>query len=125
MHSHFGHPNQAIDALTEAIWISQQNHDDPCLVYSMVVVCDLLVYKGVSTTTGMMGSTYSPGDDICRGSSLSAQQQLLVLLKKFLKSAESLKPTRLVAFYRLALVKFDLKLVKRSLVSFSPNHLSI
>ncbi|ERN11087.1 hypothetical protein AMTR_s00024p00138900 [Amborella trichopoda] len=66
----------------------------------------------------MIGSTYSPGGHIGRGSSLSTQQQLLVLLKNSLKSADSLKLTRLVAFYSLALAKFDLKHVKRSLVSF-------
>ncbi|XP_020528576.1 anaphase-promoting complex subunit 5 [Amborella trichopoda] len=97
-----------------------KNHDDSCLAYSMAAVCDLLFDKGVSTTTGMIGSTYLPGGDIGRGSSLSTQQQLLVLLKKSLKSAESLKLTRLVAFNRLALAKFDLKRVKRSLVSFGP-----
>ncbi|XP_068654610.1 anaphase-promoting complex subunit 5 [Aristolochia californica] len=120
MHSHFGHSKQALEALNEAVQISQQNNDDTCLAYTLSAICNLLSEVGVSSTTKIMGSTYSPGIARSLGTSLSAQQQLLVLLERSLKRAESLKLTRLVAFNRLAMAKFDLNYVKRPLISFGP-----
>ncbi|MQM02776.1 hypothetical protein Taro_035544 [Colocasia esculenta] len=93
------------------------NNDDSCLAYTLAAMCDLLSEIGISTTRGIVGSQYLLG----LGTPLSTQQQLLVLLKRSLKRAESLKLTRLMAFNRLALAKFDLKHVKRPLLSFGPN----
>ncbi|XP_058071966.1 anaphase-promoting complex subunit 5 [Magnolia sinica] len=120
MHSHFGHSNQALEALTEAVRISQQNSNDFCLAYTLAAICDLLCEIGSSSKAGIIGSTHSPVTSTGLGTSLSTQQQLLVLLQRSLKRAENLKLTRLVAFNRLALAKLDLKHVKRPLLYFGP-----
>lgn len=86
-----------------------QNSDDTCLGYTLASICNLLSEVGMSSTNDIMGSTYSPGSTTSLGTSLSTQQQLLLLLERSLKRAESLKLTRLVAFNRLAMAKFDLK----------------
>ncbi|CAA7408967.1 unnamed protein product [Spirodela intermedia] len=116
MHTRFGHSKQALEALTEAVRISQQNNDDSCLTYTLAAMCDLLSKIGICSTSGIIGSQYSLG----LGTPLSTQQQLLVLLKRSLKRAESLKLTCLVAFNRLALAGFYLKHVNRPLLSFGP-----
>ena len=64
---------------------------------------------GIPSTTGIIGSPYSLGTSTGLGTPLSTRQQLLVLLKRSLKRAESLKLMSLLAFNRLALAKFDLK----------------
>ncbi|KAJ6846715.1 anaphase-promoting complex subunit 5 isoform X1 [Iris pallida] len=120
MHFRFGHSKKALEALTEAVRISQQNNDDSCLAYTLAAVCNLLSEIGISSTTGIIGSPYSLGVTTGLGTSLFAQQQLLVLLRRSLKRAESLKLTSLVAFNHLALAKFDLKHVRRPLISFGP-----
>ncbi|XP_077253394.1 anaphase-promoting complex subunit isoform X2 [Tasmannia lanceolata] len=120
MHCHFGHSKQALEALTEAVWICQQNNDDACLAYTLAAICDILFEIGISSRSGIIGSPNSPGASTGLGTSLSTQQQLLVLIKRSLKRANSLKLTRLVAFNSLALAKFDLKHVKRPLLFFGP-----
>ncbi|THU48371.1 hypothetical protein C4D60_Mb09t25520 [Musa balbisiana] len=97
---HFGHPKKALEALTEAVRISQQ--------------------IGISNMTGIIGSPYSLGTTNGLGTPLSTQQQLLVLLKRSLERADHLKLTNLLAFNHLALAKFDLKHVKKPLLSFGP-----
>ncbi|KAG9439045.1 hypothetical protein H6P81_019210 [Aristolochia fimbriata] len=119
MHSHFGHSKQALEALNEAVQSSQQNNDDTCLAYTLSAICNLLSEVGVSSATRITGSN-TPGITSSLSTSMSAQQQLLVLLERSLKRAESLKLTRLVAFNRLAMAKFDLRYVKRPLISFGP-----
>ncbi|KAJ8627544.1 hypothetical protein MRB53_020851 [Persea americana] len=119
MHSHFGHFKQALEALTVAVQASQQNNDDNCLAYTLAAICDLLSEIGVPSRNGMIGSSHT-ATSTGLGTSLSTQQQLLVLLQRSLKRAESLKLTRLVAFNHLALAKFSLKHVKRPLLSFGP-----
>ncbi|KAM1461736.1 hypothetical protein ACFXTO_046878 [Malus domestica] len=118
MHFHFGHPKQALEVLTEAVHISQQQSNDTCLAYTLAAICNLLSETGISSTTGILGSSYSPLTRI--GISLSVQQQLFVLLRGSLKRAENLKLKRLVASNHLAMAKFDLTHVQRPLVSFGP-----
>ncbi|XP_073107621.1 anaphase-promoting complex subunit 5 [Elaeis guineensis] len=120
MHCHFGHSKKAFEALNEAVRVSQQNNDDPCLGYTLAAICNLLSEIGIPSTTGIIGSPYSLGTSTGLGTPLSTRQQLLVLLKRSLKRAESLKLMSLLAFNRLALAKFDLKHVKRPLLSFGP-----
>ncbi|WOL15363.1 anaphase-promoting complex subunit 5 isoform X2 [Canna indica] len=120
LHSHFGHPKKALEALTEAVRVSQQNNDDACLAYTLAAICKLLSEVGVSNMTGIIGSPYSLGTTTGLGTPLSTQQQLLVLLKKSLRRADHLKLTNLLAFNRLALAKFDLKHVKKPLLCFGP-----
>ncbi|KAF9594119.1 hypothetical protein IFM89_027467 [Coptis chinensis] len=107
MHSHFGHPKQALE-----------KNDDTCLSYALTAICNLLSDIGISSATGIIGSSYSPITSFA--SSLAIQQQLLELLTRSLKRAENLKLTRLVASNRLAMAKFELLHVKRSLLSFGP-----
>ncbi|XP_039140240.1 anaphase-promoting complex subunit 5 [Dioscorea cayenensis subsp. rotundata] len=120
MHCHLGHSKKALEALTEAVRISQQNTDDSCLAYTLAAICNLLSEIGLSNTTGIIGSPYSLGSSTGFGTPMSIQQQLLVLLKRSLKRADSLRLLGLVAFNRLALAKFDIKHVKRPLLSFGP-----
>lgn len=89
-----------------------QNNDDSCLTYTLAAMCDLLSKIGICSTGGIIGSQYSLG----LGTPLSTQQQLLVLLKRSLKRAESLKLTCLVAFNRLALAGFYLKVKQNTLL---------
>lgn len=118
MHFHFGHPKQALDVLTEAVCLSQQHSNDTCLAYTLEAISNLLSEIGISTTTGILGSSYSPITSI--GTTLSVQQQLFVLLKESFRRAESLKLKRLVAANHLAMAKFDLTHVQRPLLSFGP-----
>ncbi|KAK7809558.1 anaphase-promoting complex subunit 5, partial [Quercus suber] len=107
MHFQFGHPKQALEV-----------SNDTCLAYTLAAICNLLSEIGVSSTAGILGSSFSPLTSI--GISLSVQQQLFVLLRGSLKRAESLKLKRLVASNHLAMAKFDLTDVQRPLVSFGP-----
>ncbi|XP_058195401.1 anaphase-promoting complex subunit 5 [Rhododendron vialii] len=118
MHFHFGHPRQALEVLTEAVQVSQQHSDDTCLAYTLAAICNLLSEVGISGTSGILGTSYSPGTHI--GTSLSIQQQLLVLLRRSLKRAESLKLKRLVASNHVAMAKFDLTHVQMPTLSFGP-----
>ncbi|KAG6530904.1 hypothetical protein ZIOFF_004668 [Zingiber officinale] len=120
LHSHFGHPKKALEALTEAVRVSQQNNDDACLAYTLAAICKLLSEVGVSNMTGIIGSPYLLGTSTGLATPLSTQKQLLVLLKRSLGRANHLKLTNLLAFNRLALAKFDLKHVKKPLISFGP-----
>ncbi|XP_072988886.1 anaphase-promoting complex subunit 5 [Typha latifolia] len=120
MHCHFGHSKKALEALTEAVRVSQQNNDDSCLAYTLAAISNLLSEIGISSTVGIIGSPYSFGTSTGLGTPLSTQQQLLVLLKRSLRRADSLKLISLLAFNHLALAKFDLKHVKRPLLSFGP-----
>ncbi|KAG5591720.1 hypothetical protein H5410_042234 [Solanum commersonii] len=106
MHFHFGHPKLALEVLTEAVRVSQQQNNDSCLAYTLAAICKLLSEFGVSNMRGLIGSSYSPVTSI--GTSLSTQQLLYVLLRRSLKRAESLKLKRLVASNHLAMAKFDL-----------------
>ncbi|KAL5573105.1 hypothetical protein UlMin_022702 [Ulmus minor] len=118
MHFHYGHPKQALEALTEAVHISQQQSNDICLAYTIAAICNLLSETGISSTTGILGSSYSPLTSI--GISLSVQQQLFVLLRGSLKRAKNLKLKRLLASIHLAMATFDLTHVQRPLLSFGP-----
>ncbi|RZC54226.1 hypothetical protein C5167_013081 [Papaver somniferum] len=118
MHSHFGHPKQALEVLTEAVRVSQQHNDDTCLSYTLAAICNLMSEIGISSARGIIGSSYSPLTSF--GTSLPIQQQLLVLLRRSLNRAEDLKLTRLVASNRLAMAKFDLTHIQRPLLSFGP-----
>ncbi|XP_027368120.1 anaphase-promoting complex subunit 5 isoform X2 [Abrus precatorius] len=118
MHFHFGHPKLALEVLTEAVRVSQQQSNDSCLAYTLAAISNLLFENGISSTAGTLGSSYSPFTSI--GISLSVQQQLFVLLRGSLKRAESLKLKRLVASNHLAMAKFDLTHVQRPLLSFGP-----
>ncbi|KAK1298894.1 Anaphase-promoting complex subunit 5 [Acorus calamus] len=109
MHSHFGHFRQALEALTEAVRISQQNKDTSCLSQTVAAICELLSEIGISSTTGIFGLPYSLGTNTGMGTSLSTQQQLLVLLKRLFKDAERVDERYLGAFCRLAFAKFNLK----------------
>ncbi|KMZ75269.1 Anaphase-promoting complex subunit [Zostera marina] len=120
MHCHFGHSKQALEALTEAVRISHLNNDDSCLAYTLTTICNLMSEIGISSSIGVIGSPYTLGTDAGMGMPLTIQQHLLVLLKKSQKRAEELKLTCLVGFNRLALAKFELKNVKRPLLSFGP-----
>ncbi|GAB4842872.1 hypothetical protein Ancab_012851 [Ancistrocladus abbreviatus] len=118
MHFHFGHPEQALEVLTEAVRASQQQSDDSCLAYALTAICILLSEFGVRMTTGILGSSYAPMTGI--GTSLTIQQQLFVLLKRSLDRAESLKLTQLVSVNHLMIAKFDMRHVQRPLLSFGP-----
>ncbi|TKY57197.1 Anaphase-promoting complex subunit 5 [Spatholobus suberectus] len=118
MHFHLGHPKLALEVLTEAVRVSQQQSNDTCLAYTLAAISNLLFENGISSTAGTLGSSYSPFTSI--GISLSVQQQLFVLLRGSLKRAESLKLKRLVASNHLAMAKFDLTHVQRPLLSFGP-----
>lgn len=83
-----------------------QHSDDTCLAYTLAAICNLLSEVGISCTSGILGKSYSPGTHI--GTSLSIQQQLLVLLRRSLKRAESLNLKRLVASSHLSMAKFYL-----------------
>lgn len=83
-----------------------QHSNDTCLAYTLAAISNLLSEIGISTTSGILGSSYSPITSI--GTTLSVQQQLFVLLKESFRRAESLKLKRLVAANHLAMAKFDL-----------------
>lgn len=120
MHCYFGHPKKALEALTEAVRFSQLNNDDACLAYTLAAICNLLSDVGISSTAGILGSQDSLETSMSLGAPLTTQQQLLVLLHRSLKRADSLKLVSLMAFNRLASAKFDLKHVRRSLLCFGP-----
>ncbi|XP_022632320.1 anaphase-promoting complex subunit 5-like isoform X2 [Vigna radiata var. radiata] len=109
MQFHFGHPKMALEVLTEAVRVSQQQSNDTCLAYTLAAISNLLFENGISSTAG---SSYSPFTSI--GVSLSVQQQLFVLLRGSLKRTKSLKLKRLVASNHLAMAKFDLTVMKFS-----------
>lgn len=88
----------------EFLFVQQSN--DTCLAFTLAAVCNMLSEIGVSSTSGILGSSFSPSTSI--GISLSVQQQLFVLLRGSLKRAESLKLKRLVTSNHLAKAKFDL-----------------
>nr|XP_043636560.1 anaphase-promoting complex subunit 5 [Erigeron canadensis] len=117
-HFHFGHPKLALEVLTEAVRVCQQDSDDTCLAYTLTAICNLLSEVGISNMTGIMGASDSHVSSI--GTSLSIQQQLFLLLRRSLKRAESLKLKHLVASNHLAMAKFDLTHVQRPLLSFGP-----
>lgn len=83
-----------------------QQSNETCLAYTLAAICNLLSETGISSTTGILGSSYSPLSRI--GISLSVQQQLFVLLRGSLKRADNLKLKRLVASNHLVMAKFDL-----------------
>lgn len=83
-----------------------QYSDDTCLAYTLAAISKLLSEVGISKTSGIIGSSYSPVAGI--GTSLSGQQQLYVLLRRSLKRAESLKLKRLVASVHLEIAKYDI-----------------
>ncbi|XP_057438930.1 anaphase-promoting complex subunit 5-like [Lotus japonicus] len=118
MHFHLGHPKLALEVLTEAVRASQQQNNDTCLAYTLAAISNLLFENGISSTAGILGSSYSPFTSI--GISLSVQQQLFVLLRGSLTRAENLKLKRLVASNHLAMAKFELMHVQRPLLSFGP-----
>lgn len=118
MQFHLGHPKQALEVLTEAVRVSQQYSDDTCLAYTLAAISNLLSEVGISKTSGIIGSSYSPVAGI--GTSLSVQQQLYVLLRRSLKRAESLKLKRLVASIHLEIAKYEITHVQRPLLSFGP-----
>lgn len=84
-----------------------QHSDDACLAYTLSAICNLLSEVGISNTTGIIGSSFSPVANM--RISLSIQQQLFVLLRRSLKRAESLKLKRLLASNHLAMAKFELR----------------
>lgn len=118
MHSRFGHPVQALVALTEAIQQAQQASDNSCLAHILAALGYLLSEVCVSRNSGNFDTGIPPGIDIEAGCSLAVQQQLPMLLKRCLSRATDLKLIHLVIFSRLALAKFDLKHVQRSRLSF-------
>ncbi|XP_047941091.1 anaphase-promoting complex subunit 5 isoform X2 [Salvia hispanica] len=118
MQFHLGHPKEALEVLTEAVRVSQQYSDDTCLAYTLAAISNLLSEVGISKTSGIIGSSYSPVAGM--GTSLSVQQQLYVLLRRSLKRAESLKLKRLVASIHLEIAKYDITHVQRPLLSFGP-----
>ncbi|KAJ1379661.1 Anaphase-promoting complex subunit 5 domain [Sesbania bispinosa] len=60
MHFHFGHPKLALEVLTEAVRVSQQQSNDTCLAYTLAAISNLLFENGISSTAGILGSSYSP-----------------------------------------------------------------
>ncbi|KAM7278780.1 hypothetical protein ACFE04_005914 [Oxalis oulophora] len=118
MHFHFGHPQQALEVLTEAVRVSQQYSNDTCLAYTLATICNLLSEFGISNATGLLRTSYSPMTSVA--TSLSVQQQLFVLLKRSLKRADDLKLKQLVASNHLTMAKFELTHVQRPLLSFGP-----
>ncbi|CAK9272339.1 unnamed protein product [Sphagnum jensenii] len=108
MHAHFGHVNQAMQALNEAVRIAQQNNDDSCLVHALAALCHLLSEVGAVADSSPKNSYFG------NQPSLGMQQQLLLLLRRCLQRALELKLPHLVAFSRLALAKFDLQHVRKS-----------
>lgn len=83
-----------------------QHSNDTNLAYTLAAISNLLFENGISSTAGILGSSYSPFTSM--GISLSVQQQLFVLLRGSLKRAENLKLKRLLASNHLAMAKFDL-----------------
>jgi len=67
---------------------------------------NLLSEMGIASTSGVLGSSYSPVTSTA--SSLSVQQRVYILLKESLRRADSLKLRRLVASNHLAMAKFEL-----------------
>ncbi|KAL1202090.1 Anaphase-promoting complex subunit 5 [Cardamine amara subsp. amara] len=118
MHFRFGHPNLALEVLTEAVRVSQQLSNDTCLAYTLAAMSNLLSEMGIASTGSVLGSLYSPVTSTA--SSLSVQQRVYILLKESLRKADSLKLRRLVASNHLAMAKFELMHVQRPLLSFGP-----
>ncbi|CAM8951634.1 unnamed protein product [Rhodiola kirilowii] len=118
MHLYFGHPKQALEVLTEAVRVSQQQSNDSCLAYTLSAICSLLTEIGISSTSGILGSTEASAANMC--SSVSIQQQLFVLLRRSLKRAETLNLKRLVSSNHVAMAKFHLTHVQSTLLSFGP-----
>ncbi|EOA36043.1 hypothetical protein CARUB_v10008254mg [Capsella rubella] len=118
MHFRFGHPNLALEVLTEAVRVSQQLSNDTCLAYTLAAMSTLLSEMGIASTSSVLGSSYSPVTSTA--SSLSVQQRVYILLKESLRRADSLKLRRLVASNHLAMAKFELMHVQRPLLSFGP-----
>ncbi|KFK42976.1 hypothetical protein AALP_AA1G063600 [Arabis alpina] len=118
MHFRFGHPNLALEVLTEAVRVSQQLSNDTCLAYTLAAMSNLLSEMGIASTTSVLGSSYTPVTSTA--SSLSVQQRVYILLKESRRRADSLKLRRLVASNHLAMAKFELMHVQRPLLSFGP-----
>lgn len=112
MHAHFGHVDEAMQALNEAVRIAQQYNDDACLAHALAALCHMLFDVGAGNETYAKGESAGLRD-VGTGPSLGIQQQLLLLLRRCLRRALELKLPQLVAFSRLALAKFDLKHVRR------------
>ncbi|XP_024372271.1 anaphase-promoting complex subunit 5 [Physcomitrium patens] len=112
MHAHFGHVDQAMQALNEAVRIAQQYNDDACLAHALAALCHLLFDVGAANEAYAKGESAGLRD-VGAGPSLGIQQQLLLLLRRCLRRSLELKLSQLVAFSRLALAKFYLKHVRR------------
>ncbi|KAH9603914.1 hypothetical protein KSS87_017998 [Heliosperma pusillum] len=118
LHVHFGHPKLALEVLTEAVHVSQQQSNDTCLAQTLTVICNLLSQFGISSASRILGSSYSPMTST--ESSLSIHQQLYVLLRRALARSERLNMAPLVSANHLAMAKFDLLHVQRPMLCFGP-----
>ena len=112
MHAHFGHVDQAMQALNETVRIAQQYNDDTCLAHALAALCHMLFDVRAGNESFAKGEIAGLRD-VGTGPSLRIQQQLLLFLRRCLQRALELKVPQLVAFSRLALAKFDLKHVRR------------
>ncbi|KAL9241077.1 hypothetical protein vseg_015228 [Gypsophila vaccaria] len=118
LHVHFGHPKLALEVLTEAVHVSQQQNNDTCLAHTLTVICNLLSQFGISSASRILGSSYSPMTST--ESSLTVHQQLYVLLRRALTRSEKLNLTPLVSANHLAMAKFELTHVQRPMLCFGP-----
>ncbi|KAI4325182.1 hypothetical protein MLD38_030600 [Melastoma candidum] len=118
LHFHFGHPKQAIEVFTEAVHASHLHKDDTCLAYTLAALCNLLSETGMSSTSGVLGSSQSSA--AATGASLSVHQQLSVFLIGSLKKSESLKLKQLEASIHLVMARFYMAHVQRPMLSFGP-----
>ncbi|KAK9664114.1 hypothetical protein RND81_14G020200 [Saponaria officinalis] len=118
LHVHFGHPKLALEVLTEAVHVSQQQNNDTCLAHTLTVICNLLSQFGISSASRILGSSYSPMTST--ESSLTVHQQLYVLLRRALARSERLNLIPLVAANHLAMAKFELMHVQRPMLCFGP-----
>jgi anaphase-promoting complex subunit 5 len=58
MHAHFGHVDEATQALNEAVRIAQQYNDDACLAHALAALCHMLFDVGAGN------ETYAKGENL-------------------------------------------------------------
>ena len=91
-----------------SFFVHSQNNDDSCLAHALAALCYLVSEVGFPGDGKLSGSIL-PGLGAGNGPSFGVQEQLLLLLKCCLHRALELRLPHLVAFSRLVLAKFNLR----------------
>jgi len=101
LHTAFGHTQEAVAALNEALRLAQQHNDQWCLLHGLAGLCRLL-------SCAAPGAPGLPAETLTSLKHGSLHVQLLRLLRRCVERGHELKAPHITATARLALAKFHL-----------------